>query len=174
MTFTLKFERRFCMAHRLIAGRSPKCAIPHGHNEFIRVSLSAPENPTLDHDANMISNCADAKSRWHQFIDEKLDHSFQVRSDDPIIEFFEKSEPHLKRRLVICPGDPTTELMCACLMSKLSHLLAELNSPLVCTACELEETPTNTVILEGRNAYLPHLPKGDHWWNRADMSINNF
>ena len=27
------------MAHRLLATKSPKCAIPHGHNEFVTVRL---------------------------------------------------------------------------------------------------------------------------------------
>ncbi len=37
----LEFTRRYAMAHRLLATQSPKCAIPHGHNEFVTVRLDA-------------------------------------------------------------------------------------------------------------------------------------
>jgi len=37
--FKLVFSRRFAMGHRLIAGGSPKCALPHGHNEIIKVIM---------------------------------------------------------------------------------------------------------------------------------------
>ena len=36
---TLEFTRRYAMAHRLLATKSAKCAIPHGHNEFVTVRL---------------------------------------------------------------------------------------------------------------------------------------
>ena len=36
----LEFTRRYAMAHRLLATKSPKCAIPHGHNEFVTVRLA--------------------------------------------------------------------------------------------------------------------------------------
>ena len=35
----LEFTRRYAMAHRLLATKSAKCAIPHGHNEFVTVRL---------------------------------------------------------------------------------------------------------------------------------------
>lgn len=173
MTFTLKFERRFSMAHRLLAGKSKKCAIPHGHNEFIRAYLTAPQEAPLNHQDNMITNFADAKQLWHHFIDESLDHSFQISQTDPLLNFFKENEPNLLCRLVICPGDPTTEILAACLMSKLTQLLSSINSPLVCSQLELEETPTNTVILSGHNSYLKHLPQGNYWWERADMTVND-
>lgn len=174
MGFILQFERRFCMAHRLLSGSSPKCAIPHGHNEYVRIFLETIDNNTLDNDANMIAVFADAKSTWHQFIDDKLDHSFQIREDDPIIGFFKEHEPQHLKRVITTPGDPTTELMCACLMSKADALLKKQQSKLRCCRIELQETPTNTVILDGVNAHKAHLPSGDYWWNRADFSINDF
>ena len=173
MTFTLQFERRFSMAHRLLSGHSSKCAIPHGHNEFVRISLMSLENAPLNHNDNMVTDFASAKSKWHQFIDEQLDHSFQVRNDDPLIQYFLTNEPHQIKRLVITPGDPTTEMLCACLMSKLDHILIAQQSTLRCEQIALEETPTNTVILSGQKAYAPHLPQGNHWWNRGDLTIND-
>lgn len=173
MAFILQFERRFSMAHRLISGCSPKCAIPHGHNEFVRVFLEVKETSTLDNKNNMIATFADAKTTWHQFVDDRLDHSFQISEDDPILSFFQKKEPILLERIITTPGDPTTEIMCACLMAKLSRFLEHAKSKLQCTRIELEETPTNTVILQGEGAYKTHLPDGDFWWNRHDFSINN-
>ena len=35
----VRFTRRFSMAHRLIADAGSKCAVPHGHNEFVTVTL---------------------------------------------------------------------------------------------------------------------------------------
>lgn len=174
MTFTLQFERRFSMAHRLLSGQSKKCAIPHGHNEYIRAHLRPLHERALDNDTNMITSFANAKTAWHTFVDDYLDHSFQVRADDPIIHFFKTHQPELLPRLVITHGDPTTEMLCACLMSKLDKLLEQAQCELYCHQLTLEETPTNTVTLTGRGAYHPHLPKGDYWWNRGDYSINEF
>ena len=173
MTYTLKFERRFSMAHRLISGKSKKCATPHGHNEFIRVYLQCHDPNALNHLDNMLINFADAKKKWHQFIDEHLDHTFQLGLADPMLAFFKDTQPELLKRIVITPGDPTTEMLCACLMSKLDHLLAGLKVNLYCSRFEIEETPTNTVILSGHQAYIPHLPQGNHWWQRDDFSIND-
>jgi 6-pyruvoyltetrahydropterin/6-carboxytetrahydropterin synthase len=174
MTFTLKFERRFSMAHRLLSGKSKKCSIPHGHNEFVKVSLQCVTPNKLDLHTNMLTDFSSAKSRWHKFIDDYLDHSFQLRDDDPLLTYFKHNEPEQLARIVVVPGDPTTEMLAACLMSKLDNLLTHENSGLVCSEFELEETPTNTVILSGTKSYENHLPKGDHWWNRNDFSINAF
>ena len=37
LMFSLIFSRRYSMAHRLLSGGSPKCAVPHGHNETVTV-----------------------------------------------------------------------------------------------------------------------------------------
>ena len=174
MSFELKFERRFCMAHRLISGKSEKCATPHGHNEFVRISLVSQQPQALNLQDNMITNFTDAKQLWHQFIDEHIDHKFQLNNADPLIQYFKDKEPDLLKNIVECPGDPTTELLAACLMAKLDAFLSSIDSLLICNALELEETPTNTVKLVGIKAYQPHLPQGDFWWHRADMSINDF
>lgn len=174
MAFTLQFERRFSMAHRLLSGHSTKCSIPHGHNEFIRISLTCVEETRkLNHQDNMVTDFASAKNQWHKFVDEYLDHSFQLRQDDPLITYFKKNEPEHLKRIIVTPGDPTTEMLCACLMSKLDNMLQSNNSLLVCSAFELEETPTNTVILSGIKSYEPHLPAGNFWWQRGDFTIND-
>lgn len=174
MSFILKFERRFIMAHRLYSECSPKCVIPHGHNEYIRISLAARDEKAIDRDVNMVAAFHKVKSIWHHFIDNHLDHTFQLRDDDPLIEYFKAHEEKQLSRIVTTPGDPTTECMCACLMAKLQTLLDSTDTDLECVEFELEETPTNTVILAGANAYEKHLPQGDYWYYRADNTINNF
>lgn len=174
MSYTLKFERRFSMAHRLLSGKSPKCSIPHGHNEYIRVSLVSIKDTSLSKHDNMVANFADVKNCWHKFIDDKLDHCLQLSSKDPLIGYFKTNEIEQLKRILVCPGDPTTEILCACLMSKLDKLLINLNSPLRCIELEIQETPTNTVILTGLKAYEDHLPDGNFWWGRSDQSINEF
>lgn len=173
MSFNLIFERRFSMAHRLISGYSEKCSVPHGHNEYVKVYLAADEEKNLDHNINMIQLFETAKKKWHFFIDNHIDHAFQLSDKDPMIDFFEKQEPHKKNRIIITPGDPTTEMMCCCLMAKLQTFLESEKTNLSCVKIELLETPTNRVSLEGKYSYQKNLPDGDYWWNRNDFSIND-
>ena len=174
MNFELIFERRFSMAHRLISGLSEKCSVPHGHNEYVKVFLRSKDSHALDQNTNMVKVFAEAKTKWHQFIDQHLDHAFQLNDRDPLIDFFKEKEPHKIKRLVITKGDPTTEMMSACLMAKVQNFLDNDQTNLICNKIELEETPTNSISLSGDYAFLKHVKSGkEHWWNRADFSIND-
>ena len=175
MNFELVFERRFSMAHRLISGSSEKCSIPHGHNEYIKIFLRHKQDDiVLDQNINMIQVFEKAKKKWHQFIDNHLDHGFQLNHNDPLIDYFKTQEPQKVNKLIITQGDPTTEMLCACLMSKLQVFLDEDKTQLVCNTVELQETPTNMVILKGDYAYRKHLKAGkEYWWNRADFLTND-
>lgn len=176
MTAELVFTRRFCMGHRLITGSSEKCAIPHGHNEYVKVTLRPVEEMRLDGHQNMILPFADAKTRWHDFVDNSLDHALQLSEHDPLLSWFREHEPERARRIVVTPGDPTTEVMAALLLAKLTAILADQGTALRVHALELEETPTNTVRLTGDPAfYLPKVSRSPQecWWNRADMSISD-
>ena len=177
MTAELVFTRRFCMGHRLITGSSEKCAIPHGHNEYVKVTLRPVEATRLDGHQNMILPFADAKTRWHDFVDNSLDHALQLSEQDPLLAWFRDHEPERARRIVVTPGDPTTEVMAALLLAKLTAILADQGAGLRVHALELEETPTNTVRLTGDPAfYLPKVSRSPQkcWWNRADKSISDF
>ncbi len=88
----LSFTRRFSMGHRLIAGSSERCAVPHGHNEFVTVTLQACTPARLDGKCNMVVPFAEAKTRWHDFIDTRLDHAFQISSSDPLLAWFIENE----------------------------------------------------------------------------------
>lgn len=173
--FRLRFRRRYSMAHRLIAGCSVKCSVPHGHNEVVTVTLVPREPSQLDGRVNMVEPFERAKAAWHRWIDERVDHAFQLSRRDPLIDFFRTSEPERLPRLLVTPGDPTTEALAACFMGKANALLAAAGERLECVEVEVEETPTNIVVFRGdprshlSGAELPTPP----WWLRPDMSIND-
>ena len=170
----LIFRRRFSMAHRLISGCSPKCETPHGHNEFVYVELQKKEDVALDGDQNMVEVFANCKALWHKWIDNHVDHAFQLNSNDPLIDFFREHEPEKLSRLLITPGDPSTEMLCALFQAKLTAFLSSTTDLLV-HSVTIEETPTNTAKIEGVDAWKKHLGDSDvHWWCRDDMSINDF
>ncbi|MCQ4158791.1 6-carboxytetrahydropterin synthase [Roseomonas sp. GC11] len=172
--FSLVFSRRYAMAHRLIAGLSEKCAIPHGHNETVTVTLRARAPAPLDGGANMVEPFERAKSTWHRWIDGHVDHSLHLSADDPLLDWFAAREPHRLPRILVTPGDPTTEILALCMMAKLNALLAAEGGRLTCAAIRIEETPTNTVRFEGDPlAFLPRPAPRRPWWQRADMSIND-
>lgn len=175
--FSLVFTRRFSMAHRLLSDQSPKCAIPHGHNEIVTARIAAPAPERLDGRANMVAPFESTKAQWHAWIDNAVDHALQLGEHDPLIDYFRRSEPDKLERLLIMPGDPTTELLAACFMAKLNTFLEDQGERLRCVELTIEETPTNAVIFAGDPAdALPAQSgaKRTPWWRRPDMSINDF
>ncbi|MAQ14537.1 MAG: 6-pyruvoyl tetrahydropterin synthase [Sandaracinus sp.] len=166
MSVALRFRRRFSMAHRLASGSSLKCATPHGHDEYVVVELEPQDHGRLDGEANMVVEFARAKGRWHRFVDERLDHGFQLGERDPLLALAREHFPDW--RLVVTPGDPTTELMAACLAAKCQAILDDEGVVLRVRRLTLEETPTNAVVVEGDFRAL--LPRADGWWSRPDES----
>jgi 6-pyruvoyltetrahydropterin/6-carboxytetrahydropterin synthase len=170
----LEFTRRYAMAHRLIADPAGKCATPHGHNEFVTVRLE-PLSPFRFSASNMDAAFETVKGRWHAWIDDHVDHALQLNEADPLIGFFRSEEPYRLSRLLITPGDPTTEALAALFFLKLSAFLEADGLPYVVAEIRVEETPTNAVRLAANafDAAACGLPAG-HWARRADMSINDF
>ena len=168
--FTLQFERRYSMAHRLLSGAAPRCSVPHGHNEVVTVDIVANNERPLDSDTNMLAEFSVVKKRWFHWIDEMVDHSFQIADTDPLIGYFREHEPKTLMRCLITPGDPTTEMRAACFMAKLNVFLA--GQGLVCSRLTIQETPTNSVVFTGDPTQV--LPSGDYWWWRGDDAINDF
>ena len=177
--FSLVFSRRYAMAHRLLADASnvdggDKCATPHGHNETVTVTLRAINPTALDGARNMVERFETAKSTWHRWIDDQVDHAFQLGDSDPLLGFFREHEPERLSRLLITPGDPTTEVLACCFMAKLNAFLGSEGSGLRCVQVSIEETPTNTVTFEGDpHAALGIAASAGNWWCRADMSMND-
>lgn len=175
--FALVFSRRFSMAHRLLGPDVGKCDMPHGHNEVVRAHMEAASPAALDGTHNMVAPFDVAKGDWHGWIDGHVDHALQLSATDPLLEYFRAHEPEKLPRLIITPGDPTTEVMAACFTAKLNAILAAAETGLVCRRLELTETPTNTVIFTGDPAdVLPEVSGkdgGPPWWMRADASTND-
>lgn len=175
--FSLIFTRRYSMAHRLLAEGRGKCAIPHGHNEVVVVKLEAIAARRLDGAGNVVEPFESAKARWHCWIDEAVDHALQLSDSDPLIDFFREQEPGRLTRLLVTPGDPTTELLAACFMAKLNAFLADDGGRLRCVEVTIEETPTNSVVFAGDPFdFLPSRASCGNrppWWRRPDMTIND-
>jgi len=169
----LRFSRRYAMGHRLISGAAPNCRVPHGHDEVVTVDIASTSNRVLDPETNMLVEFEYAKGRWFEWIDKSVDHTFHISDRDPLIDFFRSSEPEMLARLLVTPGDPTTELRAACYFAKLTAFLDADDRGLICTRVLLQETPTNAVEFNGSSTerFLPH---GDaYWWHRADSTIND-
>jgi 6-pyruvoyltetrahydropterin/6-carboxytetrahydropterin synthase len=118
-----------------------------------------------------------AKHDWHQWVDDHMDHTFQVNSKDKLIDWFRAHEPERLSRILVCPGDPTTEVLAALWQSKAQAFMDSAQSGLLVEDVLLEETPTNSVMLKGVRAFERHLPisaEGRFWWERADASIHDF
>lgn len=170
----LEFTRRYAMAHRLLATQSPKCAIPHGHNEFVTVRLD-PLTPFAFSDTNSAAPFEQVKKRWHGWIDEHVDHTLHLGENDPLISFFRENEPPRLKQIMTFQGDPTTEALAACFWLKLSAFIADEKLPFAVREVRIEETPTNTVVIN-RDWFDPGTCGLRHqaWPWRADMSINDF
>ncbi len=170
----IQFKRRFSMAHRLRFDRNSKCMTPHGHNEFVAVSLQPrPDAKGIDWgNANYAASFADLKRHWHGFVDDALDHAFQLGHGDPMIGYFRDHEPELLPRLLVIDGDPTTEAVATALYMKLNAILAAHLPAFECVRFELEETPTNSVVLMPEDIAGCPVRLGG-WCHRADLSLND-
>jgi 6-pyruvoyltetrahydropterin/6-carboxytetrahydropterin synthase len=170
----IAFTRRYAMAHRLLSDGDGKCATPHGHNELVTVQLK-PLTPMVYGGDNRAAPFAALKQRWHEWIDHAVDHAFQVNAADPLIAYFRAHEPARLARLMVFPGDPTTEALAACFWLKLSAFLKADGLAFEVAEVRVEETPTNTVILT-REIFEPTtcgLPTA-FWARRGDLTINDF
>ena len=168
----IQFKRRFSMAHRLRFERTSKCATPHGHNEFVSVSLQARDRSIDWGGANYAASFSQMKEAWHRFVDDSLDHAFQLGGGDPMIGYFQQHEPDLLPRLLVIAGDPTTEAVAMALYMKLNAILGAHLPGFECVRFELEETPTNSVVLTQQDVAACPVRLGD-WCHRADLSLND-
>ncbi|WP_395645574.1 6-pyruvoyl trahydropterin synthase family protein [Terricaulis sp.] len=169
-----QFTRRYAMAHRLLSDPASKCAVPHGHNEYVTVRLDPHEKFRFGGD-NQVVSFERAKGRWHDWIDHHVDNAFMLGVDDPLIGYFREREPQRLAGIMTFPGDPTTEALAASFWLKLSAFLEADKLPFSVGEVRLEETPTNSIVLT-RQSFDPAtcgLPQRA-WQRRADTSINDF
>ena len=167
----VQFTRRFSMAHRLIADATSRCAVPHGHNEYVKVALE----PTTEIEfggSNYAASFAQLKTRWHGFVDRSLDHAFQLNLTDPLLGYFKEHEAHRLNQVLTMDGDPTTEALVIALWRKLEAIIAAEGLPFRLAELAIEETPTNTVLARGLTEAERAWPLAG-WCDRADNSIND-
>ena len=171
--FVLRFSRRYSMAHRLTSGVAPNCSVPHGHDEVVTVDIASSENSGLDPETNMLVEFDQVKRRWFQWIDKAVDHTFHLGDSDPLIDYFRENEPEMLAKILVTPGDPTTEIRAACFAAKLNSFLDAENPDFWCLKLTIQETPTNSVEFRPLTGRVVD-PGEKHWWNRPDLSINEF
>jgi 6-pyruvoyltetrahydropterin/6-carboxytetrahydropterin synthase len=169
MSFSVKFTRRFSMAHRLSHDAAPKCATPHGHNEFVTIELVRPGAPVLCGSKNMVQEFGQLKAAWHRWIDESVDHCLQLNENDPLLQHVDAAFPDW--RIMVTPGDPTTELTAALFMTKCQAFLDADATGFHCKKLTLQETPTNSVTVEGLPLQGISFDSTLDWWTRPDASI---
>jgi 6-pyruvoyltetrahydropterin/6-carboxytetrahydropterin synthase len=169
----LEFSRRYAMAHRLRMVASDTCAIPHGHNEIVTVRL-APTRTLKLGEGNALAPFADIKRRWFAWIDGAVDHTLHLDAADPLIGFFREHEPARLKQIMTFPGDPTTEALAACMLLKLAAFLEDERLPFEVEELRIEETPTNTIVLN-RSVFDPETcgVPANAWPRRADHTIND-
>lgn len=160
------------MAHRLLADPASRCGVPHGHNEFVHVTL-ATEAPIDFGGSNYVASFETLKRRWHGFIDHAVDHAFQVSAVDPLLDWFRAHEPHRLGQVMVFDGDPTTEVFALALRRKLDAILKAENSPYRCVQLVLEETPTNAVVVGETLSEAERAWSAGGWMDRADLTIND-
>lgn len=177
MSFEICFTRRYCMSHRLYNIKNSRCYVPHGHNEYVKVTLVSTGSDRLDGAGNMMAPFSDLKKVWHRWIDDHVDHSLQLSHQDPMLDYFKNNEPENLPHIMVTPGDPTTEALAALFLSKINALLANQDLGMRCVKIEVEETPTNTVTFTGDPKTVLSMANYDGpetpWWQRADMSVND-
>ena len=169
----VRFTRRFSMAHRLLVDAASKCVVPHGHNEFVHVTLRSDQAPDFG-GSNYVASFDAMKTRWHGFIDKAVDHAFQLNAADPLLAWFLENEPARASRLMVFQGDPTSEALAIALRRKLDAILIAEASPFRCVGLTLEETPTNAVIVGETLSPAEQAWMAGSWMDRADLSINDF
>lgn len=151
--------------------------MPHGHNEFVKVYLISEGDDRLDGVSNMSNQFETLKKTWHNWIDNAVDHSMQLTSKDPMLDYFKNHEPQNLKHLLITPGDPTTEVLTACFFAKINAFMKNDGLNMRCIKVEVEETPTNTVIFHGDPEKAISMEDyqviDTPWWQRPDMSIND-
>lgn len=160
------------MAHRLLADAGSRCAVPHGHNEFVTVTLATDAQVDFG-GSNYVASFESLKKRWHGFIDGAVDHAFQINAADPLLDWFRTHEPQRLNQIMVFDGDPTTEAFAIALRRKVEAILMAENSAYRCVELALEETPTNTIVVGETLSTAERAWMAGGWMDRPDQSINN-
>jgi len=176
MGFSTSFSYRFEAAHRFIDSSSIRCATPHGHSWNAEIEFKASEFQ-LDN-SMMLHEFTSLKSAWKTFIHETVDHSFFIHHRDPILQSLVKEYP--PNRLLIFPGNPTTELVAALFLRKcvVMHDSLQAKSTVAPSKIIIRETETNSISLSNFEyesfMRLNQIDKFAGWWNSVDPTNRCF
>lgn len=164
----LRFKYRFEAAHRFTQSTSPSCMTPHGHTWYATLHLQtqAPLNTN-----DMSIEFHQLKGSWKDLITNVFDHSFMCNASDALIAPL--LDIHSKARLVLFPGDPTTELISLLLFSKCEQFIlnSQWKNDIVVSGITIDETPTNSIHCD-RSFYIENISRySTHtgWWSIPDI-----
>lgn len=126
------------LGHRLRTSYAMKCQHLHGHRYEVEITVSAKE---LNSD-NMIVDFKRLKETVKRVLDDKWDHAFCLKDDDPLVESLLKDE-HTER-LHIVPFNPTLEWMVKYWFEELNKAFKEENLDIKMYSLKASETAKNT------------------------------
>lgn len=170
----LKFRYRFEAAHRFVNSASVQCMTPHGHTWHATLHLEAKRNELDEND--MVAEFSQLKSYWKKLITEVFDHSYMCNEEDALIPVLKTT--HSECRLLVFPGDPTTELISVMMFAKMQNYVqnSEIRHFVRITGINIEETPTNSLTCD-REFYeecINQYHRPDNWWNSLDVYDRSF
>ena len=156
----LRFKYRFEAAHRFTQSTSPACMTPHGHTWYATLHL---KTSTSLNKNDMSVEFHQVKSEWKSLLANTFDHSFMINMNDPLRE--PTLQVHPSARLILFPGDPTTELVALLLFNKCEMFMT--NSPwkteITVSGITIDETPTNSIHCD-RTFYSQNISKYSKYW----------
>jgi len=126
------------LGHRLRTSYAMKCQHFHGHRYEVEITVSADK---LNKD-NMIVDFKQLKEIVKKVLDDKWDHAFCLKYDDPMVEYLKKDE-HTER-LHIVDENPTLEWMVKYWYEELNKEFKAQGLDIKMYALKASETAKNT------------------------------
>ena len=126
------------LGHRLRTSYAMKYQHFHGHRYEVEITVSSDH---LNED-NMIVDFKKLKEIVKKVLDDKWDHAFCLKEDDPMVEYLQKDE-HTER-LWIVPDNPTLEWMVKFWFYQLQYTFDEEKLGIKMYSLKASETAKNT------------------------------
>jgi 6-pyruvoyltetrahydropterin/6-carboxytetrahydropterin synthase len=138
--YRLEIRHNAEAAHRFYqADCSPKCQSIHGHSWVITLTLKASKL----NNQGMVIEFGQLKQAWRSWLDRHMDHSLMLHQDDPVAPALQAAVPEI--RLLLLPGDPTTENLAHWLTEQAQIILQGLGyeDSIAVERVQLQETAVN-------------------------------
>lgn len=132
--YQVEIKCKFEFAHRLM-DYVGKCENVHGHTGWATVTFAGDKLDSM----GMVIDFGDIKRVVRKWIDDRWDHAYICRQDDPLMKILRKEGLYVYEMDV----NPTTENMC----EHLYHIVDNLIEP-KCVGVEIQETPVNIARYE--------------------------